>query len=669
MAKKEGKSTVPDYTTNKDSLNSSYVSVIDSIDPMDTDGANINNQNINLKDAKVVFDDNAHLTFKEKIIDFIRSRNKKMVALIGGIIFGILLIIGIVFLVISHIDSGYKAKVVIPDIVYMGENANVLVVAEGRRNLENTVTSFEAYYDTQDVNDENNIISNDVLSFTQDKIKGREVMNTIIPNQEGTAIVRVASKLGDKKLVDVKKKVVVCPAFDSDLLLFKNISLVKATKYALKIDFGNEACSKDIVYESGNSEIFNVNNEGQILALKPGQSVLTIKKGSKEMFINVYITDKPVEISKLSFLPNKLEVEYGDRVRLKLDCEPYNATNGNIMFSSSDESIVTVSDGGLVEAKNTGTAKITATTPFGNKSAVAEVIVTNRSDQGGSVSPKDISLNKTDINLIQGSTEKLLAVIIPNSANDQKLTWKSANEKVAMVNQNGEVFAVAEGKTNIIVSTNNNVKKTIKVNVTRMNKPSIVASDKIATNRWHSKPYTLSFSGADNGKIYYYGNSAQNMTNVGNKITISRDENVVYYVKICSASCQQNCKDNYQDDKKISECINNCDSNPVVCSSVTAYVSKLDITMPEVTGIVGIDTHNVKKDTVQIAFKDNLSLVNKWCVTTTNSISSCKWNSIQSASGQVINYTVVRNGVYYAFVKDAAGNVSDSKSFEITNIS
>ena len=669
MAKKEGKSTVPDYTTNKDSLNSSYVSVIDSIDPMDTDGANINNQNINLKDAKVVFDDNAHLTFKEKIIDFIRSRNKKMVALIGGIIFGILLIIGIVFLVISHIDSGYKAKVVIPDIVYMGENANVLVVAEGRRNLENTVTSFEAYYDTQDVNDENNIISNDVLSFTQDKIKGREVMNTIIPNQEGTAIVRVASKLGDKKLVDVKKKVVVCPAFDSDLLLFKNISLVKATKYALKIDFGDEACSKDIVYESGNSEIFNVNNEGQILALKPGQSVLTIKKGSKEMFINVYITDKPVEISKLSFLPNKLEVEYGDRVRLKLDCEPYNATNGNIMFSSSDESIVTVSDGGLVEAKNTGTAKITATTPFGNKSAVTEVIVTNRSDQGGSVSPKDISLNKTDINLIQGSTEKLLAVIIPNSANNQKLTWKSANEKVAIVNQNGEVFAVAEGKTNIIVSTNNNVKKTIKVNVTRMNKPSIVASDKIATNRWHSKPYTLSFSGADNGKIYYYGNSAQNMTNVGNKITISRDENVVYYVKICSASCQQNCKDNYQDDKKISECINNCDSNPVVCSSATAYVSKLDITMPEVTGIVGIDTHNVKKDTVQIAFKDNLSLVNKWCVTTTNSISSCKWNSIQSASGQVINYTVVRNGVYYAFVKDAAGNVSDSKSFEITNIS
>ena len=88
MARKEEKNSLPEYNTNN--LNSNYINTISNVNSMNNIGTNVNNQNINLKNADVVFDDNAHLTFKEKIVDFVRSLNKKMVALVSGIIFVIL---------------------------------------------------------------------------------------------------------------------------------------------------------------------------------------------------------------------------------------------------------------------------------------------------------------------------------------------------------------------------------------------------------------------------------------------------------------------------------------------------------------------------------------------------------------------------------------------------
>ena len=102
--------------------------------------------------------------------------------------------------------------------------------------------------------------------------------------------------------------------------------------------------------------------------------------------------------------------------------------------------------------------------------------------------------------------------------------------------------------------------------------------------------------------------------------------------------------------------------------SPVAYVSKLDTTKPQVLAVVGIENHAVKDDTVQIAFKDVTSLVKQWCVTNVDSASTCKWKNIQTMSNPVVNYTATYNDTYYAFAKDAAGNVSNGYKFDITNI-
>ena len=625
----------------------------------------IQNQNHNpyFNNPDVVFEDRFNLTPEEKVKDFVSGLNKKFLMFIGGIVLGIIVLVLIIIGIVAYINSGYKAKVIIPDIVYMGEAANISVEAQGRKNLDLTNTKFEVSpIKIEKKNENDNPISKKTFYVLNESVKGKDVTNSIIPIQEGASTLRVVSTLDKKKLANVKKDVVVCPAFNPSLLLFKSISLLKETHHELRIEFGDEICGARVKYESSNPEIFTVDEKGKISTLKVGKAVLTITKD---------------EVKSFKLLHSKLQLEAGDNMRLSVDYAPLNSTSGSIIFRSSDESVATVSDGGLVTAKGPGTAKITASMAPGDKRSEVTVTVVGSSNESDSVAPTEISLEKTEINLVQGNSEKILATVTPAAAKNKKLTWRSTDENIVTVDQNGVVLARNEGSANISVSTYNDIIKTIKVNVTKMKNPVVTASDKIDTNHWHTKPYALNFSGAANGLVYYYGDSESNMTNTGNKITISKDSIITYYVKACTVSCQKNCKNKKvdgkvvkdDDGKIIQECTNDCNPKPIVCSSPVAYVSKLDTTKPEVLAVVGIETsHAVKDDTVQIALRDVTSLIKQWCVTNVDSASTCKWRNIQSASNPVVNYTATYNDIYYVFAKDGAGNTSDSEKFEITNI-
>ena len=66
----------------------------------------------------------------------------------------------------------------------------------------------------------------------------------------------------------------------------------------------------------------------------------------------------------------------------------------------------------------------------------------------------EIALSKTSITLTIGEERMLSVAVIPEGAyKKEELVWKSERESVAMVNQEGVVSAVGEGRTNITVST------------------------------------------------------------------------------------------------------------------------------------------------------------------------------------------------------------------------
>ena len=71
-----------------------------------------------------------------------------------------------------------------------------------------------------------------------------------------------------------------------------------------------------------------------------------------------------------------------------------------------------------------------------------------------------ISLNKTSLDLIQGSTETLKATVTPFNAYDKTVIWSSSDSNVATVDSNGKVTAIAPGSTTITAITNDGGYKT-----------------------------------------------------------------------------------------------------------------------------------------------------------------------------------------------------------------
>ncbi len=133
--------------------------------------------------------------------------------------------------------------------------------------------------------------------------------------------------------------------------------------------------------------------------------------------------------------------------KLTATVEPEDADEKNISWTSSNSDVATVSDG-VVTAVSVGTATITVTTMDGNYSASCKVTV-----EIGTIYVSGIALDKSDISLIPGETAQLTATVSPSDATDKSISWSSANENVATVDNTGKVTAVGKGETVITATT------------------------------------------------------------------------------------------------------------------------------------------------------------------------------------------------------------------------
>lgn len=138
----------------------------------------------------------------------------------------------------------------------------------------------------------------------------------------------------------------------------------------------SEASDKTIIWSSADSNIATV-TDGVVTAVNIGETtvIATSKDGrvSSECIISVIPEEIPV--TSVSLDRTTLEMEIGDEVRLNVSISPENATNKDVKWSSSDDSVVTVSKYGLVTAMQKGTATIYVTTDDNAMTAECSVTV------------------------------------------------------------------------------------------------------------------------------------------------------------------------------------------------------------------------------------------------------------------------------------------------------
>lgn len=167
----------------------------------------------------------------------------------------------------------------------------------------------------------------------------------------------------------------------------------------------------------------------------------------KETIPSIYIPSYPVTGIKVS-QDTLMLTKKDETAQLSAEVVPSYADNTRVTWKSSDESVVTVDEKGKVTAVGNGTAIITVTSVSGNYTATVAVTVKIPVE----IEKISIEAEKETLTQIGESTE-LKVKIEPENADAQKLIWKSDNEMVAAVDENGKVTAIGNGMAIITVTT------------------------------------------------------------------------------------------------------------------------------------------------------------------------------------------------------------------------
>lgn len=125
-------------------------------------------------------------------------------------------------------------------------------------------------------------------------------------------------------------------------------------------------------------------------------------------------TPTTIEITKLEIQEDIENLEVGETKVLTVTITPSNATNKNLTWSSSDESIVAVTETGEITAKKAGIADITVVSANGKTSAIkinveetkkeatSSIIKTSVTSKTNSVN-ENITKNEEDTSLLGGT--------------------------------------------------------------------------------------------------------------------------------------------------------------------------------------------------------------------------------------------------------------------------
>lgn len=195
----------------------------------------------------------------------------------------------------------------------------------------------------------------------------------------GTATITARCKTNAKlKLtckVTVKAKKV---AVKSVTLSKKKLSLEQGKTKTLKASVAPaNATEQGISWSSSNKKVAKVSGKGKVTAVSAGKAVITAKSKSNSRVLatcTVTVKGTAVNVLGVGLSASTMELTEGDKGVLVAAVSPMNASNQELVWSSSDSNVATAVQG-TVTALKAGTAVITVKSVDGNKEASCTIQV------------------------------------------------------------------------------------------------------------------------------------------------------------------------------------------------------------------------------------------------------------------------------------------------------
>lgn len=207
-----------------------------------------------------------------------------------------------------------------------------------------------------------------------------------------------------------------------------------------------KAASKLTVgWTSSDESVATVDATGMVVAVSAGEADITASVTDSEMSAVCKVTVKVA--AKDITVPDNLDVKLndGNETTVEATVSPADATDVKVSYASTDEAVATVDKDGRVQVLQPGECDITTTLMQDG-----EKVTEKTTHVKAFYEVESITLDSNEGKLTVGNSHTIKATVAPEEvAAETTIEWSSSNEKVATVDENGKVTAIAAGEATI----------------------------------------------------------------------------------------------------------------------------------------------------------------------------------------------------------------------------
>lgn len=350
--------------------------------------------------------------------------------------------VGAATIKVSTVDGKFSANcnITVTDniisVASISLNENIKTLNEGEKfNLVPTIIPENA--------------TNKTIIWTSSNEDFATVENGLVTAKKtGELTIIATTEDGSKKAeckFTIKKAMIPVSGIEIDI---KDKSLVEGSEFNLVANvLPTNATNKNIVWASSNKTVASVDN-GHVRALSVGESEISVstEDGGFKAICKLVVTASSIKVSSVSLDKANHTINEGEQFTLVPSILPADATNTNVVWSSSNEEIASVVNG-VVSGKKAGETKIIVETEDGKFTAECNLTVNKLV-----IPVESINLDKSEHSITEGEKFTLIANVLPINATNKNVVWSSSNEEIATVN-NGVVTTLKAGDVNIIATT------------------------------------------------------------------------------------------------------------------------------------------------------------------------------------------------------------------------
>lgn len=150
---------------------------------------------------------------------------------------------------------------------------------------------------------------------------------------------------------------------------------------------------------------------------------------------DVKAADEVVTATDLTLSQEEVSMKIDEYFQIDAYVAPSHTDNKEVVWTTSDASVVEVKDSGLLIGKGSGTATVTATTTDGTNISKALTVTVGRAVES-------VEITNAPTTIYVGDQVQLTAVVSPEDATNKGITWVSSNPSAISIDENGVITAL-----------------------------------------------------------------------------------------------------------------------------------------------------------------------------------------------------------------------------------